>query len=311
MISLEYIASRVSRHGSCWRWGGAMRKGNTPIAVVRGKEFSVRRAAYLLHRGICLSEKSGQVLATCGNPMCVNPDHAEMVPLGTARARQATTDPRAFIMARIKPGPGRCWNWTSSLEKDGYGRAKFCGAQYPAHRLSYAAHNGLTMEELSATGLFVMHTCDNPSCVNPDHLVLGTAADNMADKVHKGRQSKGAAHSAAVSASAKRGAAHHNTRLSEDQVRWAASVIKGRDREWGLAGVAKKLGVSDFCLTDNLQRLGLQWEGNFRGPDDGAIREAFSKLIPRDKTFGARALAAGLGINENTLHNRFKALGLV
>lgn len=75
-----------------------------------------------------------------------------------------------------------CWIWTGSTDKDGYGVAKLRGRRVEkAHRLSFRLHNG------DAAGMLVCHTCDNPQCVNPAHLFIGTALDNKSDCVSKGR----------------------------------------------------------------------------------------------------------------------------
>lgn len=78
-----------------------------------------------------------------------------------------------------------CWNWTSPKDKDGYGLFTSNGERYRAHRFSYLLHNNKTIEEIK--GLSVLHKCDNPSCVNPNHLFLGTQTDNMRDMVKKKR----------------------------------------------------------------------------------------------------------------------------
>jgi hypothetical protein len=79
-----------------------------------------------------------------------------------------------------------CWEWTASFARGGYGQfftsVKDGREWYRAHRFSYIAHKGDIPE-----GMVVMHECDNPRCVNPDHLRLGTQADNVKDRDEKGR----------------------------------------------------------------------------------------------------------------------------
>ena len=80
---------------------------------------------------------------------------------------------------------GRCWMWTGSRGGDGYGLFNSGGRLYSAHRLAYQLAVGTI-----PTGLVIMHECDNRACVNPAHLKPGTHAENMQDKVAKGRVPK-------------------------------------------------------------------------------------------------------------------------
>lgn len=76
-----------------------------------------------------------------------------------------------------------CWVWTGcKINKEGYGGQRIRGVLYPTHRLSWILRNGPIPQ-----GLQVLHHCDNPPCVNPDHLFIGTIGDNMKDKAAKGR----------------------------------------------------------------------------------------------------------------------------
>lgn len=72
-----------------------------------------------------------------------------------------------------------CVEWTKSKDACGYGRAWFDGKPLGAHRLAYCQAHGLKPADIA--GQVVRHTCDNPACINPEHLVLGSHADNMRD----------------------------------------------------------------------------------------------------------------------------------
>jgi len=76
-----------------------------------------------------------------------------------------------------------CWIWQGPKDKDGYGRYNMKPTRYGAHRLAYLWTKG----DIPA-GYVVMHSCDNPGCVNPDHLSVGTQIDNIKDMDSKGRR---------------------------------------------------------------------------------------------------------------------------
>jgi hypothetical protein len=76
---------------------------------------------------------------------------------------------------------GECWEWPTK-SKFGYGGLMYKNKYYKAHRVSYEVFNGPI-----ANGLWVLHKCDNPKCVSPEHLFLGSRSDNMKDCYKKGR----------------------------------------------------------------------------------------------------------------------------
>jgi hypothetical protein len=80
-------------------------------------------------------------------------------------------------------GPDECWEWTGGCDEDGYGNLWVDGTQKRASRLAWEYATGTP----PGHGILVCHQCDNPPCVNPAHLFLGTILDNNRDKMAKGR----------------------------------------------------------------------------------------------------------------------------
>jgi hypothetical protein len=85
--------------------------------------------------------------------------------------------------ARVEiKGPDECWLWKNSTNKFGHGSACYHNRLYKTHRLAYAFTNGTVPQ-----GLLVRHSCDNPPCCNPGHLLLGTIKDNSDDMMARKR----------------------------------------------------------------------------------------------------------------------------
>ena len=85
-------------------------------------------------------------------------------------------------MARTKPNEAGCWLWQGARSSKGYGSVRYSGRAIGAHRLSWLLHKGPIPD-----GLHVLHSCDTPACLNPEHLFLGSNQDNVTDKIAKGR----------------------------------------------------------------------------------------------------------------------------
>lgn len=88
-----------------------------------------------------------------------------------------------IIFKNSRPMPNGCIEWQGYKNKDGYGRRRAFGVKVLVHRLVYELINHKTIND----DLCICHSCDNPSCINPAHLFLGTHKDNIQDCIKKGR----------------------------------------------------------------------------------------------------------------------------
>lgn len=101
-------------------------------------------------------------------------------------ARKCGVTPAQLFWAKVNRTEG-CWIWTGSIKpRNGYGNVMIQGENHNAHRWAYAEAKGPIPK-----GMEVMHTCDVPACVNPDHMKLGTHIENMLDCKAKGRTTMG------------------------------------------------------------------------------------------------------------------------
>jgi len=147
----------------------------------------------------------------------------------------------AAFWARVKKTDG-CWVWSGGMSGCGYGQMPMKMRDRKAHRFSWRIHNGPIPR-----GLFVLHKCDNPPCVNPDHLFLGTNLDNAKDRAQKGRSAFGDRNGRHTHPEkVLRGEASPQSKLTANQVREIREKHQGR--RFGYLETAKELGVTPQAI---------------------------------------------------------------
>ncbi len=133
-----------------------------------------------------------------------------------------------------------CLVFKGQISAKGYGRIKVEGKLKAAHRVMYAIHNGEIPD-----GMVVMHKCDNPPCVNINHLLLGTQADNVRDMHLKNR------------AVFNRGQNHQNCKLSAEQIKTIRARYVPYDRKNSTRAISEDYGVSNETIKQIIQ--GKHW----------------------------------------------------
>lgn len=128
-----------------------------------------------------------------------------------------------------------CWEWQGHRDKDGYGKMRVGRRQLArSNRIAWMVNFGKIPKDL-----FVLHRCDNPPCVRPDHLFLGTARDNVIDKITKGRNRP------------QMGEARHNAKLTSEMV---TQIVKEYcPRVMTQKMLAEKYGVSQGTISHILR----------------------------------------------------------
>lgn len=248
----------------CWEWmANRIRDGYGHIKV-QGKTVKAHRLSYQWHYGPI--PENMQVCHSCDNPPCVNPAHLW---LGThlentadkeakghgARYRRTYIDTRPkkepksteqrFWEKVDKNGPtmphmdSPCWVWIGryftnnksfpygAFDLPGFPRNK----SVYAHRFSWELANNQPIPK----GLFICHKCDNPKCINPGHLFLGTHTDNMRDMANKGR-----------TGGIRTGKDNRNTKLTPGQVREIR--LRYTSTKVSQRALAKEYGITQTAI---------------------------------------------------------------
>ena len=158
-----------------------------------------------------------------------------------------TTEKRFFLKVKKTKS---CWNWTAYKTEKGYGKFGFRGTMARAHRVSWILNYG----EIPRA-LFVLHSCDNRSCVNPKHLFLGTQADNIRDMDAKGRRSRGEKHSKYVLEKVLKGIDHPRSKLSWED----CEEIKHRHAQGvkSVRAISRDMGISHTLANKAIH--GIHW----------------------------------------------------
>ncbi len=192
-----------------------------------------------------------KLCAFCNQPIrCRKPSGMAVRKYCSARCHddaRRVTDISAHFWSKVEKTDG-CWLWRGPFWGKRYGSFKAHRKVYSAHRFAYE----LTYGPIPA-GLWVLHRCDNPPCVRPDHLFLGTHQDNMDDKIKKGRCASGDQNGARTHFDTHpRGERSGMAKLTAEKVR----EIRLRYAAGGISFVrlAKEYGVSEATIKEAVYR---------------------------------------------------------
>jgi hypothetical protein len=170
----ERFWAKVQKTADCWLWTGCLdRRGYGKIRIDQ-ENIRTTRVSWEFHFGkapvgVC-------ILQHCGNHACVRPDHLYVSSRHENEGRPRSPVEDRF-WSKVKK-TASCWLWTGYIDQRGYGKMwRFPQKAALVSRVSWELHNGPIPE-----GMNVLHRCDNPKCIRPSHLYLGTQSENMRDR---------------------------------------------------------------------------------------------------------------------------------
>lgn len=201
--------------GGCVLWSGSVGRGGYGSFKIneagRWRHVGAHRYAFFVAHG---RWPAGCVLHSCGVPACVSPEHLVEGSLAD-RKPPPTVDPRVRFMSKLSgPTPSGCILWLGTRVRDGYGQIAIRegGKQrfFSAHRYAFFLAHGRWPAG------WVLHSCDTPPCVNPEHLREGSQADNMLDACLRGRMAARLTADAVRSARARHAAGETQSALARE-----------------------------------------------------------------------------------------------
>jgi hypothetical protein len=217
---------RTDNPDDCWIWQAGFDKDGYGRLYWEGRTNRSNRILWTITFGEIPSGLG--VRHKCGVHSCCNPSHLFL------GVRERNDLDIFWSHVEKSENPSGCWLWTGHTDDWGYGNKWWSGRTQKAHRVMYE----ITFGEIP-DGLLVLHSCDNPPCVNPSHLSLGTNRDNTDDKIRKGRQSH---------AGAPKGDDNIYCKITEAQVLEIRNTYKtGKCSQLELA---KRYGISQCHVSD-------------------------------------------------------------
>jgi len=137
-------------------------------------------------------------------------------------------DLKKRLLSHVRKTANGCWECNLAKVGIGYAKMTISGKSFRAHRVAYELFKGEIPE-----GMFILHDCDNPSCVNPEHLHLGTQTENMRERSQRGR--------------APTAEKNHNTKLTEEK---AARIKNSLRSGVGIRKLSREYGVARNAISN-------------------------------------------------------------